>query len=83
MKYNTFVVCDCKRRKNVLITSSARKAKRELRVGIKIEVWSENTHIETVYMKNSKGFDKYIELEKQYIGEKQKKAELRNKRGKK
>lgn len=81
-KYNTFVVYDCKRRKNLLVTSSARKAKSELHVGIKVEVWNENAHIETVYSKTMRGLDKYISEEKQYIAKKQAKAELRNKRRK-
>ena len=43
---NVFVVYDCKKRKNVLITQSARKANKSLRVGIKIEVWNENGFVE-------------------------------------
>ena len=81
-KYNTFVVYDCKRRKNLLVTSSARKAKGELHVGIKVEVWNENVHMETVYARTMRGLDKYIQEEKQYIAKKQAKAELRNKRRK-
>lgn len=81
-KYNTFVVYDCKRRKNLLVTSSARKAKGELHVGVKVEVWNENTYIETVYARTMRGLDKYVSEEKQYIAKKQAKAELRNKRRK-
>lgn len=81
-KYNTFVVYDCKRRKNLLVTSSARKAKGELHVGVKVEVWNENTYIETVYARTMRGLDRYISEEKQYIAKKQAKAELRNKRRK-
>lgn len=81
-KYNTFVVYDCKKRKNLLVTSSARKAKGELHTGIKIEVWNENIHIETIYLKTMRGLDKYVSKEKQYIAKKQTKAELRNKRRK-
>lgn len=81
-KYNTFVVYDCKKRKNVLVTSSARKAKCELHTGIKVEVWSENTLVEIIYAKFLKSIDKYVSLEKQYIANKQAEAELRNKRRK-
>lgn len=81
-KYNTFVVYDCKRRKNLLVTSSARKAKKELHVGVKIEVWNENMHIEKIYFKTKENLEKYINEEKQYIAMKQAKAEKRNKRRK-
>lgn len=77
-KYNTFVVCDCRRRKNLLVTSSARKAKGELHTGVKVEVWNENTHIETVYSRKIKDLDKYIALEKQYIAKKQANTQRRN-----
>ena len=77
-KYNTLVVYDCRRRKNILVTSSARKAKGELCAGIKVEVWNENVHIETVYSSKAKDLDKYIALEKQYIAKKQANAKIRN-----
>lgn len=78
--YNTFAVQDCKKRRITMVTSSARKAKKELHVGIKIDVWNENNRIETIYSRQSNCMDKYITLEKQHISEKQKKAEERNKR---
>lgn len=81
-KYNTFVVIDCKKRKNLLVTSSARKAKAEMHIGVKIEVWNENTYIETIYNRILKNIDKYITMEKQFIAEKQRKATERNKRRK-
>lgn len=37
-KYNTFVVYNCKKRHIILVTSSARKAKQDLCVGVKVEV---------------------------------------------
>lgn len=77
---NIFIVCDCKCRKNILITPSARKAKKQLHVGTKIEVWNDNTLVEYIYAKDSEKMDKYIDMQKQYIGEKQAKAEQRNKR---
>lgn len=81
-KYNTFVVCSCEKRKILLVTSSARKAKNELYAGIKIEVWNENTFIEKIYFRTRKNLNKYINEEKQYIAMKQAKAEQRNKRRK-
>lgn len=78
---NTFVVVDCKDRKNVLVTNSARKAKDRLYVGAKIEVWNSNgVHMETIYSRNIGKINKYISLQKQFIGEKQRKAEQRNRR---
>lgn len=77
---NIFVIYDCKKRKNILITPSARKAKNELHTGIKIEVWCDNIYVETIYARASNNLSKYISLQKQYIGKKQAKAEQRNKR---
>lgn len=77
-KYNTFVVCDCRKHKNILVTSSARKAKEKLCTGIKVEVWNGNTHIETIYSRKAKDIYKYIELEKRYIAKKQANAQIRN-----
>lgn len=79
-KYNTFVVYDCKKRHNLLVTSSARKAKSEMSKGIKVEVWNENQHIETIYDMHLDRIDKYITLEKQHIAQKQMRATERNKR---
>ena len=81
-KYNTFVVYNCKGRKNLLVTSSARKARGELHVGIKIEVWNENTFKEKIYFRTRKNLDKYIREEREYIAKKQATAELKNKRRK-
>ena len=77
-KYNTFVVCDCRKHKNILVTSSARKAKENLYTGIKVEVWNGNTYVETIYSRKAKDIYKYIELEKQYIAKKQVNAQIRN-----
>ena len=76
--YNTFMVYDCKKRKTILITSSARKAKNMLHTGFKIEVWNSNNLIETIYTKQITNFDRYISLEKEYIAHKQFKAKSRN-----
>ena len=77
--YNTFVVYHCEKRKNLLVTSSARKAKAAIYKGLKVQVWNENEHIETIYVRTIEKFDKYINEEKQYIANKQTKAERRNK----
>lgn len=69
--YNTFVVMDCKKRTPLLVTSSARKAISNLTTGFRIEVWSENKKVESIYSKNRKGIKPYIELERNYIREKQ------------
>ena len=79
---NTFVVYNCKKRKNILITQSARKAKYQLCTGIKIEVWSGNELIETIYARKSNSMNKYITMQKQHIREKQTKAEEKNQRRK-
>lgn len=78
-KYNTFVVYSCKSRKNLLVTSSARKAKEMLRVGLKIEVWNENIYIERIYFSTRKRLEGYVKEEKRYIAMKQASAERRNK----
>lgn len=80
---NVFVVVDCKKRKPILATSSARKATGTLRnatSGLRVEVWDDHVHIVTVYHNDLYKLDPYVQLEKQYIGRKQKKAEERNKR---
>lgn len=79
-KYNTFVVQDTKSGKAVLVTSSARKTKRLLSPGLRVEVWSENQKQETIYTRTSAELDKYTELEREYIRKKQAAAEERNKK---
>lgn len=79
--YNTFVVVDCKTRKNVLVTSSARKATAMLQKGRKIEVWNVNQKVEVIYSKTHREpfpMKCYIEAEKEYFGKKQRAAEHRN-----
>lgn len=77
--YNTFIAQETKGGKTKLVTSSARKVKQLLTPGIRIEVWSNNQKTETVYTKTNALLEKYIEAERQYIREKQAKAEKRNK----
>jgi hypothetical protein len=81
--YNTFVVVDCKTRKPFLTTSSARKASKELKTGIRIEVWNNNVLVERIYesdkRKEPSPLSAYIRAEREYIGRKQAEAERRNK----
>ena len=76
--YNTFIAQETRGGKTVLVTSSARKARSLLAPGVRIEVWSENKKVETVYTKTISLLGKYVQSEKQYIREKQAKAEKRN-----
>ena len=77
--YNTFIAQETKGGKAMLVTSSARKVKQLLTPGIRIEVWCENQKTETIYTKTAAKLAKYVEAERQYIREKQAKAEKRNK----
>lgn len=78
--YSTFVVIDYKKRKNILITSSARKAKKLLAIGFKIEIWNKNLLSDVVYTKTINKLNEYVQNEKDYIRTQQKHAEERNKR---
>ena len=84
--YNTFLVVDCKTRKPILTTSSARKASKELKTGVRIEVWNNNNLVERIYEADKKNESNplapYIQAEREYIGRKQAAAEQRNKRRK-
>ncbi len=77
--YNTFIAQQTKSGKTVIVTSSARKVKSLLAPGIRVEVWSENKKTETIYTKTRSLLDKYVSAERQYIREKQTRAEQRNK----
>ncbi len=76
--YNTFIAQETKGGKTMLITSSARKVKQLLTIGVRVEVWSNNRKTETIYTKTRALLDKYVEAERAYIREKQAKAEKRN-----
>lgn len=82
--YNTFLVINCNTRRPVLTTSSARKAHKELRTGIRIEVWSNNILVERIYEadREKNPMAPYIKAEREYIGRKQAKAAERNRRRK-
>lgn len=76
--YNTFIAQETKGGKTMLVTSSARKVNSLLTPGVRVEVWSNNQKTETVYTKTRKLLEKYVEAERQYIRDKQAKAEKRN-----
>lgn len=80
--YNTFLVIDCNTRRPILTTSSARKAQNELRTGVRVEVWNNNTLVERIYeadkRKEADPLAPYVEAEREYIRRKQAKAEARN-----
>lgn len=76
--YNTFVLIDCKSRKPIITTSSARKVARQLETGLRIEVWNNNELVTKVYKSNANDIKPYIKAEKEYIRKKQEKAVLRN-----
>ena len=82
--YNTFVVVNCKARSVTMVTSSARKACSFLEKGVRVEVWSNNALVDTIYAHYKNGgkyrFAPYIELEREYIRKKQDKASKRNSR---
>ena len=78
--YNTFIVVDCKSKKSILTTSSARKSAKLLQTGVRIDVWNNNEKVETVYAKDRTPMKPYIEAEREYIRQKQERAEARNKR---
>ena len=75
--YNTFIVLSTKG-KPLMVTSSARKARRLLQTGVRIEVWSANA--ETIYSRTRSLLDKYVSAEREYIRAKQAAAEQRNRR---
>lgn len=80
--YNTFLVVDCNTRKPILTTSSARKASKELKTGVRIEVWNNNELVTKVYESDKSNganpLGPYIQAEKEYIRKKQAAAERRN-----
>ncbi len=82
--YNTFVVVDCKTRAPILTTSSARKANAMLKTGVRIEVWNGNSLVEKIYDADRRReqfpLSPYIEAERDYIRQKQARAEKRNAR---
>ena len=78
--YNTFLVVNTKTRKPILTTSSARKAAKILCTGYRIEVWNDNKLTDLIYSKDRGPLYKYLSAEKEYIRQKQAKAEERNRK---
>lgn len=78
-KYNTFVVCNSRTGKTILVTSSARKARNELRLGRRIEVWNGNRQEHKIIWRNRERIKPYIQAERDYIGRRQLAAEMKNK----
>ena len=78
--YNTFILIDCKTRKPMITTSSARKVSKQLDTGFRIEIWNNNELVCKIYKSNEKDITPYVRAEKEYIRKKQEKATLRNAR---
>lgn len=80
--YNTFVVVNCKSRKIVLVTSSARKAEALRVVGFRIDVWNCNRLVERIHAreKEPRPMEPYIQAERDFIGQRQLNREKRNNR---
>lgn len=76
--YNTFLVMDCKARKPVLVTSSARKATDALKPGYRVEVWNGNELVTRIYAKNRAEMRSYVSAEKEYHAQKQARREHYN-----
>lgn len=49
--YNTFQLVETKTNKTLLTTSSARKVKKQLDIGLRIEVWNNNKLVKKIYKK--------------------------------
>ena len=77
-KYNTFLVMETTG-VPLLVTSSARKARNLLQTGVRVEVWSANTKVETIYHRTIHRMGKYVTAEREYIRTRQAAAERRNK----
>lgn len=80
-KYNTFLALSTKG-KPLLVTSSARKARQMLKRGVRVEVWSENKKVDTIYSRTAYLMNYYVEMEREYIRAKQEAAERRNRQRK-
>lgn len=76
----SFVVMDTNKRKNVLVTQSARKAAAALEKGRRIEIWRDGSMLMKVLSYEEGLMRDYIEAEKEYIAEKQRRHEERNAR---
>lgn len=57
-----FSIYDCNKRKVVLVTHSALKAKECLKTGYKVEVWNGQRLLQTLYSKDTYTLDVWIEF---------------------
>ena len=80
--YNSFIVVDCKKRKTVMVTNSARKTWPLLQKGFRVEVWNSGCIVEKIYSNEKQFLYTYVSMEKEYIGQKQRNHEERNKKRK-
>ena len=80
-KYNTFLIVSTKG-KPLLVTSSARKARHQLKPGVRVEVWNDNRKVDTIYARTEYLLNYYVEMEREYIRAKQEAAERRNRQRK-
>jgi hypothetical protein len=78
--YYAFVLCRCKDGKVQYFTNSARKARNLLEPGLRIEVWNDMGKSESIRAGEKNKLNRYVTLEKEYIKEKQRKAEEKNRR---
>lgn len=69
--YNTFALVESKHGRILLVTSSARKASRQLCVGRRIEVWNDNEKVASATHKTREVMKPFIQREKEYIRVKQ------------
>lgn len=76
----TFVLVECKSRTNLLVTHSARKAAAGLEKGRRIEIWCDGAMLMKVLSYEEGLMRDYIEDERRYIAEKQRRHEQRNER---
>ena len=76
----TFVVVDCKKRRIVYVTQSARAAWAMMEKGRRLEVWQRGEQMARLYSEDWVRFKRYIEAERAYIAQKQKRHEIRNER---
>lgn len=79
---NIFILINTKNNKILKVDTSARRTLYDLEPGKRIEVYKRGELQEKIYTKTREKMKPYVQLEKEFIGRKQKKAEERNKRKK-
>jgi hypothetical protein len=57
-----FSIYDCNKRKVVLVTHSAKRAKESLNKGFKVEVWNGQRLLQTLYKKDEATLDVWIDF---------------------